>query len=215
MEEEIPPQKAKKCNVITFKIASENYNSFLEMLLIYSYKDNYGNIKYDLNVIENELEVILLPEKRLFGDNIYVIYQYESFRDNNSSIIPDFCKNFPQIELFENEKQELYHFIKNQNSNDSNKKILFSIQLLIFYLRDKNKKEIGENKTIKEILNDKILPNYIHLSEETTYLFNRTNFTLFKLFSIYEYFELLCYDDFLNNTVNDYKEVIPEDKFLN
>ena len=215
MEEEIPPQKAKKCNVITFKIASENYNSFLEMLLIYSYKDNYGNIKYDLNAIENELEVILLPEKRLFDDNIYVIYQYESFRDNNSSIIPDFCKNFPQIELFENEKQELYHFIKNQNSNDSNKKILFSIQLLIFYLRDKNKKEIGENKTIKEILNDKILPNYIHLSEETTDLFNRTNFTLFKLFSIYEYFELLCYDDFLNNTVNDYKEVIPEDKFLN
>ena len=215
MEEKIPPQKAKKCNVITFKIASENYNSFLEMLLIYSYKDNYGNIKYDLNVIENELEVILLQEKKLFDENIYVIYQYESFRDNNSSIIPDFCKNFPQIELFENEKQELYHFIKNQNSNDSNKKILFSIQLLIFYLRDKNKKEIGENKTIKEILNDKILPNYIHLSEETTDLFNRTNFTLFKLFSIYEYFELLCYDDFLNNTVNDYKEVIPEDKFLN
>jgi hypothetical protein len=42
-------------------------------------------------------------------------------------------------------------------------------------LRDKNKKEIGENKTIKEILNDKILPNYIHLSEETTDLFYRTN----------------------------------------
>ena len=214
MEEKIPPQKAKKCNVITFKIASENYNSFLEILLIYFYKDNYGNIKYDLNVIENELEVILLPEKKLFDENIYVIYQYESFRDNNSSIIPDFCKNFPQIELFENEKQELYHFIKNQNSNDSNKKILFSIQLLIFYLRDKNKKEIGENKTIKEILNDKILPIYIHLSEETTDLFNRTNFTLFKLFSIYEYFELLCYDDFLNNTVNDYKEVIPDDKLF-
>ena len=79
-------------------------------------------------------------------------------------------------------------------------------------MRDKNKKEIGENKTIKEILNDKILPNYIHLSEETTDLFYRTNFTLFKLFSIYEYFELLCYDDFVNNTVNDYKEVITEDK---
>ena len=65
------------------------------MLLIYSYKDNYGNIKYDLNAIENELEVILKSEKRLFDDNIYVIYEYESFRDNNSSIIPDFCINFP------------------------------------------------------------------------------------------------------------------------
>jgi hypothetical protein len=28
IEEKIPPQKAKKCNVIIFKIASENYNSF-------------------------------------------------------------------------------------------------------------------------------------------------------------------------------------------
>ncbi len=55
MEERNPPQKAKKYNIISFNIASENYNSFTEMLLLYSYKDIYGNVKYDLNSIENEL----------------------------------------------------------------------------------------------------------------------------------------------------------------
>ena len=75
MEEKIPPQKSKKCNKISFNIASENYNSFIEMLFLYSYKDTYGNIKYDLNSIENELEIILFPEKKILDDNIYFIYQ--------------------------------------------------------------------------------------------------------------------------------------------
>ncbi len=55
MEERNPLQKSKKYNIISFNIASENYNSFTEMLLLYSYKDIYGNVKYDLNSIENEL----------------------------------------------------------------------------------------------------------------------------------------------------------------
>ena len=49
MKEKIAPQKAKKCNIISFKIMEENYNSFLQMLLLYSYRDDFGNIKYDLN----------------------------------------------------------------------------------------------------------------------------------------------------------------------
>ena len=212
MEEKIPPQKAKKCNIISFKINSENYNCFLQMLLLYSYKDSYGNIKYDLNSIENDLESILLPEKKLFDDNIYVIYQYESFRNNNSSVIPNFCENFPQIELNDKEKQDLYSFRDKQESNDSNKKILFSIQLLIFYLSDKNNKELVKNKTIKEILNDNLLPNFIHMSEETIKLFDEHNFSLSKLFSVYEYFELLCYDDFKKNTDEDYMEKVPDEK---
>ena len=212
MNEKIPPQKAKKCNIVSFKIISENYNSFLQMLLLYSYKDEYGNIKYDLNAIENDLESILLPEKKIFDENIYVIYQYESFRNNNSSIIPNFCENFPQVELKENEKQELYSFRDKLESNDSNKKILFSIQLLIFYLSDKNSKELSKYKPIKEIINDNYLPNFVHLSEETIKLFNDYNFSISKLFSVYEYFELLCYDDFKNNTDQDYMEDIPEEK---
>ena len=61
------------------------------------------NYYYFFLIIQKK--IIKHEKKRLFDENIYVIYQYESFRDNNSSIIPDFCKNFPQIELFENEKQ--------------------------------------------------------------------------------------------------------------
>jgi len=213
MEQKIPPQKAKNNNVISFEILSENYNSFMQLLLLYSSKDKDGNINYDLNGIENELENILLPEKKIFDENqLYVIYQYESFRSNNSSIIPEFCQNFPQKELIENEKMELYHFRKNQVSIDSDKKILFSILLLIFYLRDKiNVEYIDKNKKVKEILKN-FLPKYIHLPKETEALFNETNFTLSNLFSVYEYFELLCYEDFKKNTDKIYSTNINEDK---
>ncbi len=45
-------------------------------------------------------------------------------------------------------------------------------------------------------------------------LFISSNFTVFNLFSVYEYFELFCYDDCKNNTVNNYKVSIPKDKVL-
>ena len=214
MNEKIPPQKAKKCNIVSFKIMSENYNSFLQMLLLYSYKDTYGNIKYDLDAIENDLESILLPEKKIFDENIYVTYQYESFRSNNSTVIPNFCENFPQIELTDNEKQELYNFKERLESNDSIKKILFSIQLLIFYLSDKNNKELGQSRAVKDLIGGDFLPNFVHLSDETKKLFDENSFTLYKLFSVYEYFELLCFDDFKNNTELDYMEDIPEEKMF-
>ena len=66
-------------------------------------------------------------------------------------------------------------------------------------------KEIYKNKTLKKIINDNILPNFIHLSKETVNLFNHC------IQLVYEYFELLCYDDFKNNIVNNYKEFIPEE----
>ena len=211
MDNKIPPQKAKKCNIISFRINTENYNSFNQMLLLYSYKDKYGNINYDLNAIEEELENLLLPEKKILDDNqLYVIYQYESFRNNNSTIIPDFCDNFPQKDLTNSEKEELYNF-RNNLESDANNKILFSIQLLIFYFRDKNKKQFGEKKTIKSIINDNILPSYIHLCQELIDLFNKNEFTLLKLFSVYEYFELLCYEDFKKNTNIEYSVHLPED----
>ncbi len=105
---------------------------------------------------------------------------------------------------------QLYDFRNNLNSNDSDKKLLFSIQILIFYLRENE--EISEIKEVKDIINNESLPKYIHLSKETFNLFNSINFTLSKLLSIYEYFELLCYEDFKRNTNEDYFTPIPEDK---
>ena len=207
MEQKIPPQNAKKCNIVSFKINTENYSSFLQMLLLYSYKDLEGNIKYDLATIENELENILLPEKKLLDTNqMYVIYQYEAFRANNSSVIPEFCLKFPQRDLTDNEKQQLFDFKEQQESNEAYNRILFSIQLLIFYLKEKNKEEFEEEIKVSTLINDKNLPNYIHLSEETVRLFNQNNFTIFHIFSVYEYFELLCYEDFKNNNDEDYKK---------
>ena len=214
MKQKIPPQKAKKCNIVSFKINTENYTSFLQLLLLYSYKDDQENIKYDLNSIENELENILLPEKKLLDTNqLYVIYQFEAFRANNSSIIPQFCQKFPQKGfLTDEEKQILFNFKEAQESNENYKKILFSIQLLIFYLNEKNKQEFEEDVKISKLIKEKILPSYVHLTEETKDFFNKTNFTIYHIFPVYEYFELLCYEDFKNNTDDDYKKNLSEEK---
>lgn len=75
ISESINPQKANKYNVISFDITTENYESFLEMILFYSYKDSFDEnfnfdfskkdrIKYNLEEIEEQLEHLLLPGKK-------------------------------------------------------------------------------------------------------------------------------------------------------
>ena len=42
IKQEINPQKANKYNILNFDITTENYASFLEMVLFYSYKDSFN-----------------------------------------------------------------------------------------------------------------------------------------------------------------------------
>ena len=77
-----------KFNVISFDISTENYESFLEMILFYSYKDSFDEnfnfdfskkdrIKYNLEEIEEQLEYLLLTKKKKFTEKLeFVIYQF-------------------------------------------------------------------------------------------------------------------------------------------
>ena len=95
IKQEINPQKANKYNLLNFDITTENYSSFLEMVLFYSYKDSFNEnfefefskkdkIKFNLEEIEEQLEYLLLPGKKRFNNKLdFVIYQYEGFRNQN------------------------------------------------------------------------------------------------------------------------------------
>ena len=204
-EDIISPQKANQYNIVSFNISKENY-SFLEMLLFYSYKDSFdskGNydfskkkqIKYNLEEIEELLEGLLLPGKKKFNDSLeFVIYKYEGFRNNNSSILISFLDKYPQIKLQDDQIKILYKFKNEQYSIDIITKILFSMQLMISYYKDKdldNEQNIGE--TIKDF------PNYFKIHPETKKLFFDNKFQLKHLISVYEYFELLCFSEFKKN----------------
>ena len=219
IKEEINPQRANKYNVLSFEITTENYNSFLEMVLFYSYKDSFkknfefdfsikDKIKFNLEEIEEQLEYLLLPGKKKFSNKLdFVIYQYEGFRNQNSSILSTFIGKYPQKKLNKEEERILYDFRSEQYSTDSIKKILFSIQLMITFYNEQVNLEL--NTLISETIND--FPHYFKIPDDTMNLF-KNHFTISNIISVYEYFELLCFGEFRKNIDPSYKEQISEEK---
>ena len=220
IKQEINPQKANKYNVLSFDISTENYNSFSEMILFYSYKDSFkknfefdfakkDKVKFNLEEIEEQLEYLLLPGKKKFSSKLdFVIYQFEGFRNQNSSILSTFINKYPQRKLNKEEEKNLYDFRNEQFSIDSLKKILFSIQLMITFY---NERAIlyNNNTLISETISD--FPHYFKIPDDTKNLF-KTPFTINNIISVYEYFELLCFGEFRKNIDPSYNEQISEEK---
>ena len=221
IKQEINPQKANKYNILNFDITTENYASFLEMVLFYSYKDSFNEnfefefskrdkIKFNLEEIEEQLEYLLLPGKKKFNSKLdFVIYKYEGFRNQNSSILSTFIDKYPQKKLEEDEKRILYEFRSEQYSIDEFKKILFSIQLMITFYNEQLSIDKNSDILVSDTIND--FPPYFKIPEETKNLF-KNPFTMSKIISVYEYFELLCFEEFKKNIDPSYKEEINEDK---
>ena len=194
------------------------YHSFNELITQYSIKncfsndckinyDNYKQIKFDFDSIEEELGKIILPGKRLFSNNQkFVTYGFEGYRGDKSSVIQTFDEKYPQEDLKENEKAVLNSFL--QENHDFNQ-IMFSIQLLIFYLSKENE---NREKSLNEILSK--IPNYVQINQELKSFLNRNEiFKLKHLLAIYEYIERLCYNQIEENVISDYHiEVSPETK---
>ena len=221
ISEKINPQIANKCNVISFDITTENYESFLEMILFYSYKDSFDEnfkfdfskkdkIKYNLEEIEEQLEQLLLPGKKRFSDKLeFVIYRFEGFRSQNSSILSTFILNYPQKKLEEEQKQILYDFRSEQYSTESIVKILLSIQLMITFYNEQTPYS-DKNIRINETFND--FPRYFKIPDDTKNLFIINPFTISHIISVYEYFELLCFNEFKNNIDPQYKQIISDEQ---
>ena len=219
IKQEINPQKANKYNILSFDISTENYNSFNEMVLFYSYKDSFNEnfefdfskkdkIKFHLDEIEEQLEYLLLPGKKKFNNKIdYVIYQFEGFRNQNSSILSAFINKYPQKKLDEEEKKILYDFRSEQYSPEIITKILFSIQIMITIYNEQPSSD--KNIKISDTIPD--FPPYFKIPDDTKNLF-KNPFTINQIISVYEYFELLCFDEFKKNIDPCYKQTISDEK---
>ena len=220
ISEKMAPQKANNFNIISFDIQQENFGSFLEMILFYSYIDSFqkndffkeDRIKYNFEEIEEQLENLLLPGKKILTDKLdFVIYQFEGFRSQNSSILSGFILNYPQKNLDEEQQNFLNNFRSEQYSSESLMKILFSIQLMITHYND-IPVYTDKNLKISETIND--FPIYFRIPEETKNLFKNNSFTLSHILSVYEYFELLCFNEFKNNIDPSYKKEIDDKKII-
>ena len=101
--------------------------------------------------------------------------------------------------------QLIYDSIKDklQNENEELSKILFSIQLLIYFLTQERKKESDEIKLIIEEL-----PEYVNLSKECIEFFQKQQLKIEELYDVYSYIELLCFKPIVNNLRDHYKKKI-------
>ena len=216
MEKTIDIQKAKKNEVLNFDIIEEEF-----MEIIYQnckrniYRDdntinfmNYQQYSFNFDSIEKNLGEIFLPGKIKFNghENLkFVTYCFEGFRGNKSSVLSEFSQKYKLKNLSIENKQLIYDSIKDklQKENQDLPKILFSIQLLIYFLTKERKKESDEiNLLIEE------LPEYVTLSKECIKFFEKQKLKIEELYDVYSYIELLCFKPIVNNLKDYYKKKI-------
>ena len=58
-------------------------------------------------------------------------------------------------------------------------------------------------------------PSYFKIPDDTKNLFRSNLFTISHIISVYEYLELLCFNEFKNNIDPSYKQTISEEKNYN
>ena len=79
---------------------------------------------------------------------------------------------------------------------------MFSLQLLIFYLKNENQ---SSDSSIHQIIEK--IPDFVKINEDCKDFFrDNQDFQLNILISIFEYFELLCYNQIVDNVNEEYKK---------
>ena len=161
----IDVQNATKKDVLDFeemdkclneKIYENSKRNIFKMENKISYQ-NYRQIVYDFDLIEKTLGNMVLTGKVKFNnenDLKFVTYCFEGFRGNKSSVFVDFINIYKTIDLNNETKQRIYNKLSYKIKTESNdlQKILFSIQLLIYYLTQDIKSAQDEiNVIIKDL----------------------------------------------------------------
>ena len=228
IEKKIDVQKAKKAQTLNFDEVNEEFSIQLfsnckRDIFIDDNKINYINYKklvYDFDFLEKYLGRRLLINKTRFNDYKklkYVTYCFEAFKENKNSILVEFKKYYTkQISLDINYKQKIYDYIGELliDNNEDFKKILFSIQLLIYYLSQENKNPKDE---IIIIIRD--LPFYVNISNEAKNFFEKLEIKVEELLEVYLFIELITVNSIIKNLNQKYKtpldkEAIKEIKLL-
>ena len=231
LNQEIFVQEATKDEIIN--INDNTYKTFNELISTHSMRNifdknnkinykNYNEIKYDYDLIEDELGKLILPGLKKFKtDKInFITYLFEGFRGGNSTILVDYNTKYIQRELIEEEKQSLYNLLEGNNNSQFYNDVFASLQIL---MNEIIKQNYEQDHFIYKIIEN--LPNYIILNENLKNLFkskfeyadpNKKIFTINSLVSIFEYFESLCWNEIRKNVPPDYQLNLAEEpkKFI-
>ena len=199
LQKEIPIQEPTQNEILNIndKLYKELYSLINQcsMRNIYTkegkinYK-NYNDILYDYDFIENELGKKILPGIKKFkeGKIKFIPYLYEGFLGDNTSILSEVIEKYPQKELSLEEKNLIKELLKTNNTKQFYTEVFSSLQIIINYII---KDYYEQNILISQIINS--LPNSA-VSNKTFKDFFKDKFSINSLLSIYEYFELLCWE---------------------
>jgi len=140
-----------------------------------------------------------------------VIYLYETFRSNRSSIINNYNKKYPSRELTVEEQKLLYLFIKENNNKTKN------FSRVIDFIQKEN---FNKNETKFSVIRN--IPKYFEIDESLKLFFISNNdkdsknndfamFIIHTLFNIYNLIKFICWKQFKNNLNSQYQIYLEDD----
>ena len=224
IEKKIDVQKAKKAETlniddeVTEEFSIQLFSNCKRDIFSNDKKINYINYKkliFDFDFLEKYLGRQLLINKTRFNDYTklkYVTYCFEAFKENKNSILVEFKKYYiKQKSLDINYKQKIYDYITELliDNNEGFQKILFSIQLLIYYLSQENKNPKDE---ITIIIRD--LPFYVNISNEAKNFFEKLEIKVEELLEVYLFIELITFNSIIKNLNEKYKKKFDNNKTI-
>ena len=201
-DENINNSTDKKENINLMEIISNNSHR----------KDN--KVIYNFDEIEDILAASILPKIKYFKEDIRkVIYQYECFVGDRSSIIVNFTEKYQQRELTDEELKSVINYINGQKNKKFNiKNFLFSFQVLIDVILDQSPPI--NNTLLSVALNNKNLTNFDIIINFLTAMNknekNNNNFTISTLINLFELVELFCWNIIRDNLDKKYLQDINE-----
>ena len=218
MEQAIDVQSAKKNETLNFSLVDFTpilYDNSRRNIFKDDHSINYMNYKqfiYDFDNIEKHLGELVLPGKVKFSSEKlkFVTFCFEGFRGKKSSVFITFSEKYKEKVLSIEKKQEIYNIIAgelNKQKEDELTNILFSIQLLMYYLTQEIR---TEKEDIKIIISE--LPDYVKLSKECKELLDSENLNIKveDLIGVYNLFESLCFTTIIKNLQPQYKKQIDD-----
>ena len=221
MKKKVPVQEANTNQILNIDdcFKKSEYKDFDDLVYTFTKRDIYYNgtinyqqynkFKFDFSMIEGELGKLILPEKCLFENEDklnFVIFWGEGFRGGQSDTIVKFYEKYPQVDLNEEERKNIYSSIlKLFKANKNNFKSFFgSMQLLMFYLSN----NLVLDKDINSIIKNK--PDYLTLDRSYINFFSNNNFTINQFMNIYFYIEHLSFNELCKTLQGEYKKKIED-----
>ena len=197
-----------------------------ENIIIFNNKNLWENISdnshrknnkviYNYDEIEGILASFILPKIKFFKEDVRkVIYQYECFVGDRSSIIVNFTEKYKQRELTEEELKGIINYIMGNQENKifNIKNFLFSLQVLIDVILDQSP---PINDTLLSVVQNNInLPNFEIIRNFFATINEKekknNNLTINTLIHLFDIVELFCWDIIRENLDKKYLQDINE-----